>query len=413
MTAMYDIAKEMVERGLLTVRTDENNPDIEVFCYSRDAFQNGNWNSITLTHRGAIYYKKQMVNKPFEKIFNIGEVEGVNHDTISRRMENEQFDVLHKSNGHLLICSHFYDENDESVFVWSTKGSLPNRGNDLLNEDIRLINEPDGLQHKVEALANDLGVPFTMMFEAIVQHDKHTLYEKDIERYSDMYPTENTFVLLGMNTFFGGSWKDEPFYYLEHLREEFGFTLVDHFDNMDSNIKSWYEHKDTEGYVIRFENGDRVKVKTKEYWAIRFKKDLRPENIIGKFRVAGYDRIENKLPEEISSQVVPLIAEWFESWLIEEWTNLDANDGRAWKHFSVTYEVVSSSKEIATDEELTEGQKEYIFHLLKDKPFSEYALKCSQSKTKRKLFCEWFNNNDAQKKRFADALTTIIDTIGE
>ena len=105
-----------------------------------------------------------------------------------REIEKEIIDLLEKAK---LILKN--EENNNQV-VMHTKGSLPTRDNELLLKDIEKFVDSIGGGERLGNLCESLPVA-TYMFEAIVDHDKHTLYEKQCETYD----ITNGFVLLGAN----------------------------------------------------------------------------------------------------------------------------------------------------------------------------------------------------------------------
>lgn len=403
MNEQYKKALELVETGALVKRTGGYDSNLEVFCYTQDTFWNSEWNDITLSHRGKLYYKGEPVNTPFPKIFNLGEHESTKEDLVFEKMKTVPYEVLHKSNGHLLIASVFVADNEIKV-VYSTKGSLPNDGNDLLNQDIVLLKEL-GFDTKLHAIFLRTESPFTLMFEAIVEHDKHTLYEQDVARYGGK---KNNFVLLGWKAD-----KHEKFAShtaLQFLANEFDFDVVERFEEMDTDVLSWFNHKDTEGYVIHFEDGQRVKIKTKDYWAMRARKDLRPENIFGMFRTAGFERIKNRLPEEIAEGVIDLIFEEYCAWLRFDYCLLSNN---TYKYITDCGEFKDnvSVRDFMTDDTLREGEKELLLNMYKGNPFTDYVYRSAQSKDKRKKFYNGFVSSECAVEEFGKSLMGVFDNI--
>ncbi|AHX01087.1 hypothetical protein M316_0022 [Nitrincola phage 1M3-16] len=342
--------------------------EVELFCYTQDCFfGKDTWDDITITHRGKMYENGVPVNDPFKKIFNIGEVESVSEEIVMRRMQEEPYHVLHKCNGHLFIASCFKDDGEWKI-KYSTKGGLPNEGNDLLNEDIAIFRER-GFEQSIEELLEssvDYADQVTLMFEAIVKHDPHTLYSMEVSMFG-----ENTFVLLGCNGVVGT---------LPGIAHTIGCPVTPVM-TLEGVPRDWLHHENVEGYVIWFPvSDDRVKIKTKDYWLARSKKDLTPEKIIGAFRSAGYDRLLNKFPEEVAEQFCMIVKEEFLYWLEEyEWQV---------EHIYELDElrlIGDTDKEIATSKHLTQGMKEF---LLNDPNTLE--VKAAKSRDKRKRFYQWW-----------------------
>ena len=396
MNAQYEQAKKLVKQGLLSVRTDG---DVELFCYTKECFfGKDTWNDITKSHRGQMYYNGIPVNKPFKKIFNVGEVEETSLETVMNRMASEPYKILHKSNGHLFIVS-CYKVAGDWVIKYSTKGSLPNEWNDLLNADIKIWK--DWFEEKlINILSVTVSDAITLMFEAIVEHDKHTLFDLEVDRYGS-----NIFVLLGGNSIDeDGMWHEISMYRLKWMAEELNLPCVQVYSDLQGSPTDWLDHKNTEGYVIWFENGDRVKVKTKEYWLARTKKDLTPEYIVRTFRTAGFDRLNRRFPEEITEHLCTLVNAHFVDWLYQdEWTT--------WGIPHRYHADGISPKDIMSADDLTKGQKEFLVNYKRndDKdPTIHMEAKAACSKDKRQRFYDHFINHGAIKA-FQSELEDIIE----
>jgi len=314
------------------LRMTQDSEGHRLFCYTKQCFfGKDTWNDVTTTHRGQLYFENKPVNKPFKKIFNVNEVDSTDHDLVCERMKNEPYEILDKANGHLFIVSMFKDSKGEQHVVFSTKGSLPNPDNDLLNDDIKIFISLYG--DKMDQLCNKM--PYTtLMFEAIVSHDKHSMYDLQVEQYG----SENCFVLLGASiglgyehgpdvaehifhskhnntTLLEDPWVESNWDSLNNIATFLECPVVQKYDEVDGTPEMWKEHTDREGYVIHFlTNNDRVKIKTNEYWQNRFKKDLTPEVILSTFKSGGIQKLKDKLPEEIANQCVDKLTELFWLW---------------------------------------------------------------------------------------------------
>lgn len=310
--------------GLLKMTQDEYGH--RLFCYTKTCFfGKDTWDNVTKSHRGKIYFENKPVNHPFQKIFNVDEVPDTAHDVVCDRMGTDPYEVLDKANGHLFIVSMFQDSKGEQHVVFSTKGSLPNAENDLLNDDILIFAHKyaEQLDKLCTSLPN-----ITLMFEAIVAHDKHSMYDLQVEQYG----SENDFVLLGAainmarehidmgnedvldgiqhskenpTLLSEDPWVESDWHQLLKLSQFIGCPVVTCYDHVEGTPKMWKEHEDREGYVIRFLNDNtRVKVKTTEYWKNRFKKDLTPEVLLSTFKKGGRALMQDKLPEEIAESCI-------------------------------------------------------------------------------------------------------------
>lgn len=335
----YLKALEYVQQGRLS---RVNKGDLDLFCYTKkEFFDKTNWDDITISHRGKLYQRGLPVNSPFPKIFNVGEIDDVDTDTILQLIDLESsykhgvpdsYDIFDKANGHLLILSIFKDViTGETQYQFSTKGSLPNPNNDLLNKDIELFSDEAlniMLHHfETQSFNNDRLVAHTCMFEPIVEHDKHSMYDTMIESYG-----VDTFVLLAMRTlehhnmvteidvdelFDGGLLSEIP--NIKCIKKIYSVSSKDECVTSER----FYEMKsDTgrEGYVLCFNiDSDllRVKIKTDEYWKLRFKKELTTERILSLYKKGGTDLLQLKLPEEVYDVAVDAIVDVLDTWIID------------------------------------------------------------------------------------------------
>lgn len=314
------------------LRMTQDKDGHRLFCYTKQCFfGKDTWNEITTSHRGQLYYENKPVNKPFKKIFNVNEVDSTDHDLVCERMKKEPYEILDKANGHLFIVSMFKDSKGEQHVVFSTKGSLPGPENDLLNDDIKIFTSLYG--EKMDILCNK--VPYlTLMFEAIVSHDKHSMYDLQVVQYG----SENCFVLLGASVGLGYEHDEWTASSIQHSAHNFtnlyedpwvecnwetlssfaraiDCPVVQMYDEVEGTPEMWKEHKGREGYMIHFlTNNDRVKIKTTEYWQNRFKKDLTPEVILSTFKSGGLQKLQTKLPEELADKCIEELIDLFWYW---------------------------------------------------------------------------------------------------
>ena len=411
MKNLYEEAKKEVLLDTMRIVKQDN---VELFCYSRECFMSGkNWNDITRSHRGQLYYKQVPVNYPMSKIFNLDEVPETNSELISKRLLQESYEIYDKCNGHLVFVSCFLDDENEQQMIIHTKGGLPNDKFDLLKNDIALYLE----MHGDQTLRITSHFPYiTLMFEAIVEHDKHTLYDKQCEMYNI---DKNGFILLAANVY---NFEDEQvmnFNYdeLSNLSRFLGCNIVKRYekDEIDlTDLSALYEHKDIEGYVIRFLKDDfRLKIKTKEYWALRFKNDLSAKRIIRMFNTAGFDRIEHKLPEEVAKEINSVIASFYNEWYHTHYIKLDAGMRLLIKIYH-DEKNTDARKEfrlrVVNDKTLTRGQKTHVLALMSSK-----QVNIESSTTIRHEFIK-FLYAEKDNKMFWDIqeqLEHIVDNIGK
>ena len=403
----YKRALRECTEGNLRMTRDEHGH--ELFCYTKSCFFAKNaWNETTMSHRGALYYQGQQVNDPFTKIFNLDEHPSTDTSLIADRLEKESFEVYDKANGHLLVLSSFIDEEGEPHQVLHTKGSLLNPENDLLRDDAHIFYSKHGqaMVDIIEAMPNS-----TWMFEAIVSHDKHTMWDQQSELYG-----ENEFVLLGVSVQRpDNSWTELSYDQFEPLGSTLGFKVVKRLPELEqasiTDVNTWFNETDREGYVIRFMDGHRVKIKTKEYWKLRFKKDLTIESALQQFKKGGYDRLQLKLPEEIASKVHDIIEEGFQDWLFAHYYNVMGN--QELKELSVKMgsgEEVTNQlrKEIMESDNFTKPQKQFLMARADNKNVYEVA---ARSGDVREHYYEYCMDHPLELDQLSAKMESIVDSM--
>lgn len=296
---------------------------LELYCYTKqEFFDKDNWDNITTTHRGKLYCGDIAINNPMPKIFNVGERPETSLELITQRISNEPYEVYDKANGHLYFCSVY--GRGSSMFT-HTKGSLDS---EMIDDDNKIFNACDypytisrSIRQRYGSLMN-APKNYTFMFEAIVEHDKHTLYEQMCEKYG-----ENDFVLLGLRVEHAdGTVEDVTYEKLRGFAHEIGCPVVSR-ETLAFDHESMKAAQGIEGYVIRFGNGDRVKIKTDDYWKLRIEKELRPEVILGKWRKGGAERVRADIPEELAEKAISVIESMAPQWLETAYIRRDSRGG--------------------------------------------------------------------------------------
>jgi RNA ligase len=224
------------QNGLLHKQTHPNH-DLTIWNYSPKVQYERLWDDITLQCRGLVTNSKgDVVARPFKKFFNYDE-------HTPEEIPNEYFEVYEKMDGSLGILFNYNNE-----WIIATRGSFTSsqsiKGKELLEKYNYNRLHPD----------------YTYLFE-IIYKENRIVCDYDFE----------DIVLLGMIHTKSG---DEI--NIHNNQEDIRFK------NMISNIgfrvvmlyKTWGESydllqeeipKDKEGYVIRFKNGFRMKIKGDEY----------------------------------------------------------------------------------------------------------------------------------------------------
>jgi len=237
--------------------------DLTIYNYSQKTQYDKMWNEETLSCRGLVLDSKgNVVARPFKKFFNLSEVEG--------EIPDLPFEVFEKMDGSLGIF--FWHEGNP---VFASRGSFTS---DQSKAGWEILKEMD---------YENLKKGVTYLFEIIYPENRIVVD----------YGNQEKLVLLGaIET---SSEKEIPY---EDLKEGLnGFELVKKWANKKS-IPDLVKENDSvrEGYVLRFSNSFRVKVKFEEYCRLhKIITNVSNVDIWEKLKEgSGLDEILDKVPDE-------------------------------------------------------------------------------------------------------------------
>lgn len=223
-----ELLKQMIEEKIVNVKKHKE-IDIFIYNYSKKAQYDSVWNEVTTKCRGLIMDGEgKILARPFEKFFNLGELEG---KEIS--LPSESFDVYEKVDGSLGILYWIGDK----PFI-ATRGSFDS---DQAKHATELLHK------KYSDTFNKLDKTKTYLFEIIYPSNRIVV---DYGDYDDL-------VLLAIRETETG--KDLPL-------EDIGFPLIKRYDgDKDFTKLKDLQEDNKEGFVIQYESGFRVKIKFDEY----------------------------------------------------------------------------------------------------------------------------------------------------
>jgi len=219
------LLEEYYEEGWLIKQTHPTLP-LTIWNYSQKTQYEGKWDEITLRCRGLVTDDEgNIVARPFKKFFNIEE---------AKHNATKEFDVYEKMDGSLGIFFYFKGEP-----VFASRGSFTSeqaiKGTELLDK----YNWERGTYEG-----------YTYMFEILYPENRIVVD----------YGEEEKLVVLGViNTTTGEDCK------FDEMESE-GFNIVKKYHTIKN-----YEHLKTlnwenkEGFVVKFTNGDRCKIKFEDY----------------------------------------------------------------------------------------------------------------------------------------------------
>lgn len=223
------LLNEMVKQGLIRIQKHPE-ADLFIYNYSQEVQYNRIWNECSLACRGLIMDGNQnIIARPFTKFFNLGEME-------NQIIPNESFEVYEKMDGSLGIL---YWLNDKPFIA--TRGSFTSE---------QAIKATEILHSKFAHTIDSLDKSKTYLFEIIYPENRIVLDYGKLE----------SLVLLGIIETSTGN---------EFPLMDIGFPIVKRYDGLnDLSALKLLEEENKEGFVVRFKNGYRLKVKFEEYQRI-------------------------------------------------------------------------------------------------------------------------------------------------
>lgn len=219
-----DILDDYSKKGLLFKQSHRTLP-LSIWNYSPNVQYGGLWDDVTLACRGLVTDEVgNVIAKPFNKFFNMDE---------GKHTPTEDFEVFEKMDGSLGIMFKYNGE-----MICATRGSFTSEQSKWMTN------------YAVEHHYQDIIVEgYTYLFEIIYPENRIVVD----------YEGQHGLVLLSIIKTDTG--EEVPY---DELFD--GFVVVKKYDGIRdySELKDKIEHN-AEGFVVRFSNGDRMKVKGEEY----------------------------------------------------------------------------------------------------------------------------------------------------
>lgn len=225
------LLQTMMDEGYV-IRQKHPTADLWIYNYTPAAQYERVWNKITLLCRGLIMDKNhQIIARPLPKFFNLGEIS-------VEDIPNESFDLFEKMDGSLGILYFL----DGLPFI-ASRGSF----NSIQSKTANRI-----LYQKYRATFELLNPNYTYIFEIIYPENRIVV---------NYGATEEIYLLAIVET---NSGKDIPL-------TDIGFPIVKKYEgNFNLFDLQQLEQENKEGFVVKFENGYRIKVKFAEYTRLHY-----------------------------------------------------------------------------------------------------------------------------------------------
>lgn len=354
-----NILNDYVERGLVDKNVHQTLP-IAIYNYSRTCQYERKWDEITLMCRGLVLDNEgNVVAKSFNKFFNFEELK-------PEEIPNESFEVFEKLDGSLGILFNYNGE-----WILATKGSFTS---DQAVKGMEMLKK-----YRYERLLPGFTYLFEILYEKnriVCKYDYEDLILLAVIDNDDEYELEihDDRVHLGGNRF-------------KHIYENLGFKLVKKYDGINDyrTLKSMISNNQ-EGFVIRFKNGFRMKIKGEEY--VRLHKIL-----TGFSNVDIWEHLKDKKDFSTFLDTVP---DEFDNWvketvrdLIIQYENIERNYKL---YFSYMVEKnMHLDRKIFAEETKRYTHSSILFKMIDNKDYSDYIWKIIKPVYSRPF---WKKNND-------------------
>jgi RNA ligase len=318
-------------------RNDHPSFPISIYNYSRKTQYEGKWDEITKQCRGLILDKEgNVVAKSFDKFFNYEEL-------TLKDVPEETFEVFEKLDGSLGILFWY-----QGKWILSSKGSFTSdqaiKGKQILNQ-----------KYNVEVLPKG----YTTVVEIIYPEN----------RIVCDYGSDELLVVLSMVS--NASGKELDYDSMMSFNDVSKIPVVKKYDGIKNydTLKSSIGN-DREGYVIKFKNGFRMKIKGEEY--------VRLHRILTGFsNVSIWEYLkEKKNFQELLSRV----PDEFDLWVKETAKDLTIRYENIQKEYTWIYEHIMRVENAKDRKVFAEQSNRYshpsiLFKMLDDKDYSDYIWK--------------------------------------
>jgi RNA ligase len=230
---LLETLERYYNEGWLIKQTHTELP-LTIWNYSQSTQYAGKWDEVTLMTRGLVTDNEtgEIVGRPFKKFFNQDQ---------NKHTPTKDFEVYSKEDGSLIIA-----------FQYKGKWVIASRGSFTSEQAIAA----EKLFYKLEYHQKFDNEEYTHLFE----------YCSDWNRIVVKYDTERL-ILLGMVENKTGDDLNIDILASNFFQKEMGFVdIVKKYDGItDYTTLKGMVGDNEEGFVIRFSNGDRCKIKGEEY----------------------------------------------------------------------------------------------------------------------------------------------------
>lgn len=270
---MLNRLNEYYEKGLVYKQVHPTLP-LTIWNYSPTCQYEGTWDEITLQCRGLVTDDQgNVIARPFKKFFNMEE---------GRHTPTKDFEVFEKLDGSLGILFFYQDQ-----WILATRGSF---NSEQAIKGFKMLQKYD---------YDKLPKNYTYLFEILYAENRIVCSYF----YEDL-------VLLGMIETKTGYevdlYNDDVDIRFKNMVKNIGFRIAKKYDGINdyANLKSMISDNE-EGYVVRFSNGDRMKIKGEEY--LRLHKIITNVSTTSIWEIlssgSSMDELLNNVPDEFYQKI--------------------------------------------------------------------------------------------------------------
>jgi RNA ligase len=337
----YDIDEinSRVQSGLLT-KCDHLQHPISIYKYSRNCQFERIWDSVTLNMRGTVLDDKgNIVARTFPKFFNVEEEPDYFSDL--------PFEVFEKLDGSLGILFHYSGE-----WHLATQGSFYS-DQAIYAQSILARNE---------TYKDIFSEKYTFLFEIIYPQNRIVCH----------YGSDEKLVLLAAIKTDNG--RETPYDELKSVAERTGFECVKRYDGIKDLAKIKEMIGDNqEGFVIRYSDGKRRKVKGEEY--VRLHKLMTAFSNLDIWDCLRKGTDYRKLMENIPDEYDQWIRE-IEKELISKYTFIDSVIKYEYEEIIKRMKLPRPSEEEYLDRNspLVKSYNKEFYELVKDNPIRNFLF---------------------------------------
>lgn len=296
----YQAILNHIEEGTIRKQSHPEHPNIQIFNYTEKTTFEKVWDKYTMMCRGLILDTNeledgsvQVLAKPFDKFPNYGSNEIPNYED---NISIHSFTAIEKMDGSIGI-SYFLNGELKIASKGSFNSEQANKANELLQTKYSKAKKIIEKNHNksIEEQKDELN---TFIFEIIYPENRIVVD----------YGQKESLVLLGYNqSFFSYNYFDTNEEALNTLAEMLGFERpkVFSFNSIDDVMKHRQNlTMNEEGYILRFPNNKRLKIKGEEYLQVhRVLSGISKKSKFVAWRNNKLDDIIFSVPEEFRKEL--------------------------------------------------------------------------------------------------------------